>query len=40
MRCEEVYCFEGETPAGKLFTDSAHIERAGVPNGDFLKVLA
>ena len=38
--CEKVYRFEGEAAVGKLFNGVVHIERSGVPNGDFLKVLA
>lgn len=32
------YFFEGDAAVGKLFNGLVHIERSGVPNGNFLKV--
>ena len=37
---KKVYRFEGEAAANRFFNGLACIERCGVPNGDFLKVLA
>jgi hypothetical protein len=34
------YFIEGEAAVGKLFNGLVHIERSGVPNGNFRKVLA